>query len=177
MHISGEDAHWGWPGDQGLSVAPHLGHICILGQAMLWAWGWWVNCWLACEGVSKDLGWSVLGVRDASGIGPAAGVSIMGVNPGESQLPLHLGSHKQKGLPGSDTFLPVNAPQPVHLLGGGSGTSRVKRPGRVVPLDSWAPHGCCLVQDAQRLSAKHRGDHCRGISSPFLGEATWSPLF
>ena len=78
----------------------------------------------------------------------------MGVDPGESQLPLHLDSHRQKGLPGSDTFLPVNAPQPVHLLGGGSGTSRVKRPGRVVPLDSWAPHGCCLMKDAQRLSAK-----------------------
>lgn len=67
-----EDAHWGWPGDQGLSVAPHLGHICILGQAMLWAWGWWLNCWLVCEGVSKDLGWRVLGVREAWGVGPAA---------------------------------------------------------------------------------------------------------
>lgn len=99
----------------------------------------------------------------------------MGVDPGESQLPLHVGSHKQKGLPGSDTFLPVNAPQPVHLLGRGSGTSRVKRPGRVVPLDSWAPHGSCLLQDAQRLSAKNQrepSDHCLGISSPFLGEAT-----
>lgn len=46
-----------WPGDQCLSVAPRLGHTCILGQAMLWAWGWWLNCWLVCEGVSEDLGW------------------------------------------------------------------------------------------------------------------------
>ena len=69
----------------------------------------------------------------------------------------------------------MNAPQPVHLLGRGSGTSRVKRPGGVVPLDSWAPHGCLLLQDAQRLSAKNQrepSDHCLGISSPFLGEAT-----
>ena len=104
----------------------------------------------------------------------------MGVDPGESQLPLPLGSHKQKWLPGSDAFLPVNAPQPVHLLGGGSGTSRVKRPGRVVPLDSWVTHGCCLMKDTQRLSTKNwrePSDHCLGISSPFLGEATWSPLF
>ena len=56
--ISGEDAHWGLAWGPGLSVAPRLGYTCILGQAMLWVWGWWLKCWLVCEGVSKDLGWS-----------------------------------------------------------------------------------------------------------------------